>query len=201
MKYLEYNLIAMKKFIFLLFAAVLLASCHDEPAMRLNPEAMISIKPDPKGWNNTMSLKSAEHLSALEIVYQTTGMRFKNDGMFSSLGAFRGFADAQRDTSASNPCLKMWGTDIINGEGEYTPEFIEGYDVILEHWANSGSTLSKRDTIGYIPNAVLRAAEDSIRIALQNQDTAAVYRIFNDAFTFRPITGAEWLELKRQGLE
>lgn len=189
----------MKRFIFLLFASILLAACHDEPDFRLNPEAMISIKPDPKGWNNA-GLKSAEYLTPLEIVERTTCMRFRNDAVFGEYSdGIRGFSEGQRDFVT--PALKMFGTDIIDQFGEYCPEFIEGHDMILEHWANSGTSTSARDTIGYIPNSVLRAAEDSIKTALAANDIEAVYRIFNNAFTFRPITGAEWLTLKMQGLQ
>jgi hypothetical protein len=198
MKYLEYNLIAMKKFIFLLFAAVLLASCHDEPTMRLDPEAMISIKPDPSGWNNAMSLKSAEHLSALEIVKQGNCMRFYNDHL-SNNDCAAGFAG--KDTTSETPAFLRYGTDIINLDGFGNPymstEFICAYDCVIEIFRSNHDI----DTIAYIPNSVLRKAEADVLAALEAKDTTAVYSIFNNAFQFLPITGAEYRELKKQGLQ
>lgn len=193
---------AMKMFIILLLSIFLLASCapEEEPVFRLDPNAMISIKPDPTAFQPTMLRSSKGYLSAMEIVKQTSVMQFRNEPYFGIGVAERGFSEGQRDTSAANPCLKMFGTDIIDQFGNYTPEFIEGHDVILIHFTYVQSE-TIRDTIGYIPNAVVRAAEDSIKIALASNDTEAVYRIFNNAFTFRPITGAEWIALKMQGLQ
>lgn len=192
----------MKKFIILLLSIFLLASCvpEEEPVFRLDPNATISIKPDPTAFQTTMLRSTKGYLSALEIVKQTTVMRFKNEVVFGSSDATRGFSDAQRDTISETPCLKMWGTDIIDQFGNYTPEFIEGHDIVLERWSNN-SFNSEKDTIGYIPNAVIFAAKDSIKAALLINDTESVYRIFNNAFTFRPITGAEWLALKMQNLQ
>ena len=56
------------------------------------------------------------------------------------------------------------------------------------------------DTIGYIPNANFINAEIQIRQALADKDTASVYDLFQNAFKFFPITGTEWLELKKQNL-
>lgn len=195
----------MKQTLFIIASLLMFAACtaDETPVFRLDPEAMISIKPDASAFPSNTMLRSGivenpAHLSALEIVKQTSIMEYRNDAVFHGVGG-RGFSDAQVDTSATNPCLKMWGTDIIDADGNYYPNFIEGYDVMLIKFLR-GDPRNGRDTIGYIPKSVLRAAEDSIKKAYSESDIEAVYRVFNDAFTFRPITGAEWLELKSQGL-
>jgi hypothetical protein len=57
------------------------------------------------------------------------------------------------------------------------------------------------DTIGYIPNSVMRSAETKIKAAYEAGDFESVRTLFFTAFTFTPITGDEWRELKRQGLQ
>ena len=55
------------------------------------------------------------------------------------------------------------------------------------------------DTIAYIPNSVMQDLEQRITAAYDAGDYATCYRLFEDAFVFTPITGAEWLELKAEG--
>ena len=54
-------------------------------------------------------------------------------------------------------------------------------------------------SIAYIPNATLRTAETAIRAAYEAKDIEACYTAFNTAYTFTPITGAEWRALKSAG--
>lgn len=189
----------MKKVIFFLLSVFLLTSCQkDEPKIfKLDPEAKISIKPDVNSFKSgALKIKSSvTHLTALEIVQKTTVMRFRNDAIFGDSDAMRGFSESQRDFNPENPCLKMWATDIISVDGEYVPEFIEGKDCVLEAWSSFGNTRVK-DTIAYIPNSVLRKAEADIKAAYAAQNIELIYQIFNEAFTFRPISGEEYRELK-----
>ena len=192
----------MKKFILFLLALVVFIGCNpEEPIVekiKIDPLATVDIKPDPKGWGNLRST-NPEHLSALEIVEQTTVMQYYNpdiiewsDGLWE-----RGFHDLQKDLNPDNPMLKMWGIDIITEEGEYLPYFIESENIILISFELIDD--APRDTIGYIPNSVMRTAETAIKAAYANGDTEAVYQLFNEAFTFRPITGAEYKALKEAG--
>jgi hypothetical protein len=194
----------MKNLIALLTIAIVLFSCSKEETLtssfRLDPEAMISIKADRDAFSST-GLRDQKHLTALEIVRQATALYMMNEELFGNQGANRLFGDYQRDTVSEVPALKMWGTDIIAQDGTLTLDFITSHDVVIQHIDCDITGTIGIDTIAYIPNAVLRVAEDSIRTALKNSDTAAVYRIFNNAFTFRPITQDEWLDLKRQGIE
>ena len=77
----------MKKTIFLLLSLVILASCGDKANQKLDPNAVLSIRP-AKG----VQVRSTDHLTALEIVEQTANMEF----IYHETGkpAKRGFADA-----------------------------------------------------------------------------------------------------------
>lgn len=180
-----------------------MAACNkdDDDVFRLDPNATISLKPDLSAWTlKSSDLKSdSEYLTPLEIVQQTSVMRFKNDRNFGDNDLTRGFSETQRSLNSDPPMLLMWGTDIIDSEGNYVREFIEGNDCILEVW-ETNSAYSDKDTIAYIPNSVLRAAEAAIIEAYNNNDYETVYQLFNEAFTFRPTTGAEYRALKEQGL-
>ena len=193
----------MKKIILFLLALVVFIGCNpEEPIVekiKIDPLATVDIKPDPKGWGNLRST-NPEHLSALEIVEQTTAMQYYNPDILDYVDGVweRGFDEMQRDLNPDNPMLKMWALDIITEEGEYLPHFIESENIILMSF-DLTVVDSPRDTIGYIPNSVMRTAETAIKAAYANGDTEAVYQLFNEAFTFRPITGAEYKALKEAG--
>ena len=189
----------MKKILFFTLALILI-SCENEKAFKLDPNAKIFIKPAENGWlSEAQKVKSnSEHLSALEIVKQATRITFYNVPLFGNQSANVGFAG--KDTTSAIPALLRWGTDIINQNGEYVPEFIEGTDFVLERITNIDKPNQVIDTIGYIPNTILRTAEAQIKAAYEAKDNKEVYRIFDENFRFLPITGAEWRALKSQGL-
>lgn len=58
-----------------------------------------------------------------------------------------------------------------------------------------------RDTVGYIPNAILRKAQQEIITNFNAGNYERCYQLFDTAFVFRPTTGAKWLELKAKGIE
>lgn len=55
------------------------------------------------------------------------------------------------------------------------------------------------DTIGYIPNRVVEQAETAIHSAFEAGDYEECMRLFEQAYIFIPITGAEWRALKAKG--
>ena len=55
------------------------------------------------------------------------------------------------------------------------------------------------EVVAYIPNAKMEQAEKDIRKAWEAKDNEAVYKFFNDAYTFIPITQKAWDELKEKG--
>lgn len=184
----------MKKLLFLL-SVIVLFGCEKE-TFKLAPDAMISIRPAVGAWKSPIQKVKADeptyqHLSAMEIVKQSMGISFQNEPIWGTQAVDRGFSESQRDTVSNPPCLKMYGADIIKANGNYDPSFIEATDCVLLRTVNN-----QRDTVGYIPNSVLRAAEIEINAAFSAKDNEAVYRVFNEAFTFLPVTGEEWRALK-----
>lgn len=184
----------MKKLLLILCVAALFAACGDDDDKgKLSPDAAVLIKPDLDAFKTVATRADAsQHLSALEIVKQTWIMSFQNPTVHPGAGALtRGFAPEQRDFSI--PALKMWGVDIINQDGEFALEFIAGEDIILEN--------KQGDTIAYIANSTLKDAHVKIKAAYDAENYTEVYKLFDEAFTFKPTTGEEWRALKEKDMQ
>ena len=179
----------MKNLLFVFIAMTMVIGCEKEPTSKgkLDPNALISIRP-------AAGVKS--HLSAKEIVKNTRNISWYNPGVAGTV-ITRAFADAQRDTV--NVRLLMWGTDIISQVGKYVPDFIEGNDFVFRKAIDLYATPPLYDTIAYIPNSVINEARGKIVTAFADSNFVEVYRLFDIAFTFTPITGAEWRALKAVG--
>ena len=172
----------MKKILFLL-VGLLLISCDPEKDIpdvkgKFDPNAMIVIKPA-----NGVQLRSAiADLTALQIVQQTLSIKWQSHWFDNTywddvkvIG--RGFREDQKDFNI--PALKMLGIDIIDDNGVYYKDFIYGFNVVI--------TDANNDTIAYVPDEVINAARPLIEAAFADSNYTEVYRIFNEAFTFRPI--------------
>lgn len=190
----------MKK-VLIFTLTLFLISCENEAVFKLDPNAKIYIKPAENGWvNEAQKVKSnSEHLSALEIVKQAT--------IISTPDFERSFIAEQRDSLSTPPKLLMWATDVLTESGLLQTKdntgyvgFIDTKDVVFVRYStHSWEPNNVIDTIAYIPNSTLRAAETAIRAAFEAKDIDECYRVFNEAYTFRPITGAEWRALKDKG--
>lgn len=87
------------------------------------------------------------------------------------------------------------------GDPDFTrPDLERGWiDAYLSFDMGHGYSFSgKHDTIGYVPNTVLFAAKKAVRDAFAKEDWEECMRLFEEAYTFIPITGAEWLELNEE---
>lgn len=191
----------MKKVIFFLLIAAIFSACKDDELklFKLNPTAKVYFKPNGSAQKAYFAAKSSEtHLSPLEVVKQAQFLV----GFNRSIGeSFITWTWVGKDTTSATPALLRWGTDIIydtDGFGHYglQTDFINSYDLVI-----CAGDFLKFDTIAYIPNANMTSAKSQILKALSESDTLAVYGIFRDAFKFTPITGPEYLELKRQNLQ
>ena len=185
-------------FIFCLL--LILFSCEKEPvtpAFSFNPEATVKIKP------SGLKSVSTVHLSDLEIVKQTTALQSYYNDPYINQGVIkfeRVFDELQRDIVSTPPCLKMWATDILKEDGTLELAFIESHDCILLNF-DLKIAGAPRDTLGYIKNSTLRTFEAQIKALYALQDYEAIYTLFNEAYTFTPITGAEYKVLKAQNLQ
>lgn len=202
---LKIKLIMKKLFLLLAIAATMAACKTEEPkAFQIKDTDMISIRPAS---GTAMKVKSIDstHLSALEIVKQTTEI-----SLLDTLGGKwgRSFSAEQRDTLSTTPKLLMWATDVISLDGNLQAGFLGNFsqakNVLFLRYDSryisyNPATWIYCDTIAYIPNSVLRTAETAIISAYETKNIEECYRIFNEAYTFTPITGAEWRALKAAG--
>ena len=177
----------MKKLLIVL--VVLLASCQKEPIpQKWDSNKMISL-------NGKVMTKSV--MSINNIVKYTTQLSFYNE-LLSPYSCSRGFSAAQRDTV--NHKLMMWGTDIIDQQGNYFIDFIEARDIVFRiNLQTTGTPIW--DTVAYIPNSVIQAAKNRIKSNYDAKNYTAVYAAFDSAFVFYPITGSEWIKLKKLNLQ
>ena len=172
----------MKKILFLL-VGLLLISCDpkDIPDVKgkLDPNAMILLKP-AKG----VQLRSTvTGLTGLEVVQQAISIKFqtqylddvKQESM--KIAARRFNEETMKDFSI--PALKMIGIDVINAQGDYIRDFTTAKSVFI--------TDIEGDTIAFVPDSVISNARPLIETAFADSNYTEVYRIFNEAFTFRPI--------------
>jgi hypothetical protein len=180
----------MKKILFLLIVSLAFASCDkkDVPDVKgkLDPNAMITIRP-AKG---VQLRSSVTGLTALQVVQQALNIKWQSHWFnntywddVKSIG--RSFRSDQKDFDT--PALKMLGIDIIaydydGGNNLYDylyKDFIYGFNVVI--------TDANNDTIAYVPDAIINTARPLIESAYNNKDYDEVYRLFNEAFTFKPI--------------
>lgn len=191
----------MKNLLFIFSLMLLMAACEkDEPKkiFRLDPDAKVYVKPDAGAAKIIDAKNVGEHLTPLEVVKQATALRGWNYEIAAQSPIT--WTWVGKDTISETPALLRWGTDIIydtDGYGHYglQTEFINSIDLVI-----CKGDYPNYDTIAYIQKANMIAAKTQILEALENKDTVAVYAIFKDSFKFIPITGAEWKQLKAQGL-
>ena len=77
--------------------------------------------------------------------------------------------------------------------------FITTRDMVLIAKVTPELGLEPGEIIGYIPNATMEKAERDIREAWAKGDNEAVYKFFNDAYTFIPIRKGAYEKLKEEG--
>lgn len=183
-----------KTLLLLLTASVLFISCKkDDPFKGLDPNSMLAL-------NAPQTVKAEaenpEHLTPLEIVQQASAI------IISRSAAPWPLEDWNRDYDRVR--ITLHGSNVVNEKGELITLFIGSRDVILESWSGWGTPQWNGkdhtvDTIAYIPNSILEKAQREIEAAYEAEDYATCYKLFEDAYTFYPITGAEWRALKEAG--
>lgn len=148
-----------------------------------------------------------EHLTPKEVVRQAWGMQGKPLSEeilevygYPSMGDvpwwYGEFPPVLRDTV--NDILKRFSSDILYKD-KIVPDFILSKDIIFFRLGDN-SDLVNIDTIAYIPNALINDARELIFDAYAEERWQDIYDIFNENFNFIPITGSEYKELERQGV-
>ena len=157
-------------------------------------------------------------LSGKQVVQQTWGMKGRYPDGTATQGGGKLFTDAMRDTI--NPAFKLLMQDVLPPSPDRKSLMlgnffitlrdvvferglhVEGKDTVFCGYAKdySGTILypNVTDTVAYVPNAQLIAAEPLVRAAFERGDYDECYRILEKAYTFIPITGAQWRKLKAE---
>ena len=157
-------------------------------------------------------------LSGKQVVQQTWGMKGKYPDGTPTQGGGKTFTEVMRDTI--NPALKLLVKNVIGMSPDRKSHklgdvfltlrdvvferglHIEGKDTTFCGYADDYSGVLKyahiMDTIAYVPNAQLIAAEPLVRAAFERGDYDECYRILEKAYTFIPITGVQWRKLKAE---
>lgn len=170
------------KNVFLILSVLVLAlvGCEKDPAINkgeLDPDAMIRIRP-------ASSVRATiPGLTALEVVENAVNIKWQTHYLSNAYyddvkDVARTFIDDHKDYET--PALLMWGIDVITMEGEYYKDLTHAFNVVI--------TDNNNDTIAYVPDAVINAARPLIEAAYDEEDFTEVYRLFDEAFTFIPIT-------------
>lgn len=151
-------------------------------------------------------------LSPHNIVKYAGGFSYTDKDGLTAHGAL---GDDQRDLVQNR--IKMYAgmvigpvPHMINGKRTDVYELLDGFikarDFRLDLYNIDPFTTedgvrvpSDIGVLAYIPNAKMEQAEKDIRRAWAEGDNEAVYKFFNDAYTFTPITDKEWNELKAKG--
>lgn len=186
----------MKKYLFLAILALAFTSCEDD-GFKVKPGTMFRIEPviSTKQSAPTSEVDTI-HLSDLEIVKQAVNIAMHYfDTQTNSYVIARGGFSA-KDTISAIPALLQDANQIVALDGALLEGYITAYDMVIEREL----AVNTYDTIAYIPNSQMRVAEVLIREAYANQDES-IYDIFNNAFKFIPITGAEWRSLKAENIQ
>lgn len=169
-------------------ASVFTACQKDDNKGKLDPNAKVYVSPAP----GVKAAKDTLHLSAREIVLQAEGILFNTPGVGST--SSMGVDDWNRDTI--NNRIMLGSTCVIASDGKLDSTFIDSRDMLLVILDGRNHPT---DTIAYVSDKTLEVAAKTIREAYNREDYASCYRLFEQAFTFVPITGKEWRALKAVG--
>lgn len=171
----------MKKLLFILSVLFFAFACEPEDVSKgqLDPNAMIVIKP-AKG----VQLRSTvSGLTALEVVERAHAITYQShytSNVYNDNPIITGRSFRSEDKDYEIPALLMAGIDVINIEGNYYKDFTNAFSVFI--------TDINQDTIAYVPDAVINSARPLIEQAYSDENYTEVYRLFNEAFTFLPIS-------------
>lgn len=206
----------MKKIFLLLFvAAVAFIACSKDD----NSSTYDALRPVPiRAAAGSRAYVHGNLLSGKDVVKQTWGMKGIYPDGSPTQGGGKSFTAEMRDTV--NPALKLLMKDVIfTVYKEEKPRletfFLTLRDVVFErglHIENGDTTFcgyakdysgvthyaNVNDTIAYVPNAQLEAAEKLVRAAYERGEYDRCYQILEKAYTFIPITGAQWRKLKAE---
>ena len=211
-----------KKIYYLLLITIvcILSACSkDSKSVFLDPNSKISLQ------GESMIARSAEIDTIDIIVRHCDNIRFKNNDGLSGMaslpsceyyfgemnGLHRDFENRRFlwsgeyviESNPNNTGISRLGNLITNTKDvvfavpvdNQTGEYLDLSELL---WFQRPFRL---DTLGYIPNKILKKAQQDIQEAYATKDFATCYHLFDAAFQFYPITGERWRALKSAGIE
>lgn len=133
-----------------------------------------------------------------------------NEGYVKDIPGYRDTVSFYIGRDTVNCKLKFRGWDVIKEDSTLGP-MILAHDVLLCAAKDSSGNYTTMlegmsynpffDTIAYIPNQKLKDNLKVIQEYYDNKQFDRVYQMFDTAYNFIPITGAEWLQLKKDSIE
>lgn len=209
----------MRKTLLLLLAALpaLFVACHKDSPEQPQKQVYDGLRPVPiRAAEGTRAYIYGNMLTGKQVVQQTWAMRgTAPDG--TAVGD-KGFTAEMRDTV--NPALKLLMKDVVYKTLDDDTPLLEGFfltlrDVVFirnlhiekgdttfcgyeKDYSGSMLYVHEQDTVAYVPNAQLEKAEPLVRAAFAKGDYEQCYKMLEKAYTFIPITGAQWRKLKAE---
>ena len=201
----------MKKLpLIILTALALLFSCsnNDDPGTKaFDMNAEINISPERqinKRWSAYDSTKTYEDTIKAIFKIDRFYLRWRVTSEYDNKPYERGIGEQNIDTVNYKFIWKggdvVLRTSMVYYELEFGSMVIENINIVLVDTRKEAISRALVDTLGYIPNSVVYEAREKIVEAFNRQDYDECYRLFDNAYKFRPITGEAYRKLREQGL-
>lgn len=206
----------------LIACALLCAACSDpKPEEKQEEKKPFVLKDNTHLYlnvDNTNTMKAETEKSEGVLLSPRNIVKYASEITSTTVDGLTGhlnIRDDQRDFEHNR--IKMYAGMIIgpvphmiDGKRTDVYELLDGFikarDIRLSIGRTSDITTDDgvlipayTEVVAYIPNAKMEQAEKDIREAWAKGDNEAVYKFFNDAYTFTPITDKAWNELKEKG--
>lgn len=176
------------------------------PPDRINPEAILSVcvREGITGRSGTGHY-SPRFITLYASDYIYSGVRKDIPG--------KDYYWRNRDTVENKITFMGWDVLWPLSDSTYIlGNLITGEDVLLRIALDSNNNvwnpldgnvrlISGYDTVSYIPNSLMRRNEKILDSLFAVKDYEGCYQMFDTAYRFIPITGAEWLQLKKDSIE
>lgn len=208
----------MKRALFAILAGMMLIGCKSDKRPNLDIYAQLTLNGSTTTPAALQTKTPPEPPYSIQTITKyASNMSFTRDYPETPY-ASRGFV--RRDIEAGKLQVgQMDDVVALDKNGDYILGWIvtsNMHDVVLracykgneygwpqEDWADPEQERfsGKYDTIGYVPNEVIKRAEVAIHAAFDAGDYDECMRLFEEAYVFIPTTGAEWRALKAAGIE
>ena len=203
----------MKTLILLTLCAIMTLSCNDKKAtfdsntrMIINPDKSLTKAVPDAPYSVDTIMRYAYEMANTDVKTNTTPRReiMKRDIVNKKLtvGTLYDILMYVND-------VPMLGWIITDGAKEFVitawrtedeKSWMDAYNAVdLGNGLGDAGVGFVRDTIGYVPSLVLAKAREDITNAFNAEDYDLCSALFDEAFTFVPITGEQWREKKANG--